>query len=268
MQIATWDLGGEGPELILVHGTGFHGRCWAPMAPVLGRSFHVWALDQRGHGQSGHSADRAYDDWGRFVDDLLAVIDRLGLERPFAAGHSLGGAVAILAEQHRPGTFAGIYAYEPIIIPPPVIALAEGNRRLRDLALKRRNVFDSVGAARANFAPKPPFDRFDPAVLDAYLEGGLSIQPDGTVALSCPGDEEASVYEGATLHHAYDRLGEMNLPVTVAGSAERGDIGPELLSDLAGRIPGARLEPLRGVTHFGPMEEPGRVADEMARALL
>lgn len=268
MQIATWDLGGEGPELILIHGTGFHGRCWAPMAPVLGRSFHVWALDQRGHGQSGHRGDRAYDDWGGFVDDLLAVIDHLGLGRPFAAGHSLGAAVAILAEQQRPGTFAAIYAYEPIIIPPPIIALAEGNRRLRDLALKRRNVFDSVAAARANFAGKRPFDRFDPAVLDAYLEGGLIAQPDGTVALSCPGDEEASVYEGATRHHAYDHLGEMDLPVTVAGSAEGGDLDPAVLGDLAGRIRGARLEPLRGVTHFGPMEEPARVADEITRALL
>ncbi|MDQ2724807.1 MAG: hypothetical protein M3Y36_04850, partial [Actinomycetota bacterium] len=168
----------------------------------------------------------------------------------------------------RPGTFAAIYAYEPIIIPPPIIALAEGNRRLRDLALKRRNVFDSVAAARANFAGKHPFDRFDPAVLDAYLEGGLIAQPDGTVALSCPGDEEASVYEGATRHHAYDHLGEMDLPVTVAGSAEGRDLDPAVLGDLAGRIRGARLEPLRGVTHFGPMEEPARVADEITRALL
>lgn len=268
MRIATWDLGGEGPELLLIHGTGFHGRCWAPMAEALGRSFHVWALDQRGHGRSEHSADRAYDDWSRFVDDLLAVVDHLGLERPFAGGHSLGGAVAILAEQQRPGTFAGIYAYEPIIIPPRLISLAEGNRRLRDLALKRRNVFDSVAAARANFAGKAPFDRFEPAVLDAYLEGGLSAQPDGTVALSCPGDEEASVYEGATRHHAYEHLGEMDLPVAVAGSAEDGDIDPALLGDLAGRIRGARLHPLRGVTHFGPMEQPVRLADEITRALL
>lgn len=268
MQIATWDLGGEGPELILTHGTGFHGRCWSPVAVGLRRSFHVWALDQRGHGRSGHSADRSYDDWGRFVDDLLAVIDHLALERPFAAGHSLGAAVTILAEQRQPGTFAAIYAYEPIIIPPRGIVVARGNLRLRDLALKRRNVFESVAAAQANFAAKPPFDRFDPAALDAYLEGGLITQPDGTMALSCPGDEEASVYEGATRHHAYDRLGQMELPVTVAGSAEGGDIDPVLLGELAGRIPGAHLRPIRGVTHFGPMEEPALVADEITRALL
>lgn len=268
MEIATWDLGGSGPELLLIHGTGFHGRCWEPAAATLGKSFHVWAIDQRGHGASAHAPDHRYDDWGRFVDDLLAVVDGLALFHPYAGGHSLGAAVLILAEQRRPGTFAALYGYEPIILPPNLAVVLEGNFHLRDVSLKRRNVFDSLEAAHANFAAKLPFSRFDPAALDAYVAGGLLPRPDGTVGLACPGPEESSVYEGATRHHAYDHLGDLHLPVTLAGAADGGDVDPSLLGDLAGRIPGARVETLAGVSHFGPMEEPALVAEAMAGALL
>ncbi|MGH9062298.1 MAG: alpha/beta fold hydrolase, partial [Acidimicrobiales bacterium] len=97
IDLQTWDLGGDGPALLLIHATGFHGRCWLPLAPALAERFHVWAYDQRGHGASGHTAAGDYRDWSSFVDDCLAVVDHLGLEQPYAAGHSLGGAVGLLA---------------------------------------------------------------------------------------------------------------------------------------------------------------------------
>lgn len=268
LQIATWDLGGSGPELLVTHGTGFHGRCWASAAPTLRRSFHVWAVDQRGHGASSHAPDGRYDNWARFVDDLLAVVDQLGMNRPYAAGHSLGAAVLILAEQRRPGTFAALYGYEPIVFPPRFAVPVEGNRALRELSLKRRNGFDSVEAARANFAGKLPFSRFAPASLDAYVTGGLLPGPNGTVVLACPGAEESSVYDGALRHDAYQHLGELDLPVTIAGAAHGGDLDHLLLDDLASHIPGARLETYPGVSHFGPMEEPEMVGEAISRALL
>jgi pimeloyl-ACP methyl ester carboxylesterase len=65
-------------------------------------------MDQRGHGSSGKSADRRDDDWALFVDDLLAVLDSIGGGGWRGVGHSLGGAILLLAEQRRPGTFAGL----------------------------------------------------------------------------------------------------------------------------------------------------------------
>jgi pimeloyl-ACP methyl ester carboxylesterase len=260
LEIATWDLGGAGPELVLTHGTGFHGRCWTPLAGVLCEAFHVWAIDQRGHGSSGHAADGRYDDWSRFADDLLRVVDHLDLDRPAVAGHSLGGAVAVMAEQAKPGTFAALFAYEPIILPADVMGAIDGNSRLRDLALKRRGTFPSLDDARANYAGKAPFARFRPDALDAYLEGGLLPLAGGAVALACPGPEEASVYEGAVRNDAFERLGELDLPVTLAGAAAGGDVDPDLIRRQASEVPGAAVELLEGVGHFGPMEDPDRIA--------
>lgn len=115
VEIATWDLGGSGPPLLLSHATGFHGLVWEPLASGLGAHHHLWALDHRGHGSSGHDPDGRYDDWDRFTDDLLAVIDALGAASLLdpadlrGAGHSLGAAILILAAQRRPGVFRSLY---------------------------------------------------------------------------------------------------------------------------------------------------------------
>ncbi|MCH7910243.1 MAG: alpha/beta fold hydrolase, partial [Candidatus Hydrogenedentes bacterium] len=48
----VWDLGGDGPPLLLCHCTGTHGRVWDPLLPRLLEHFHVYAPDTRGHGDS------------------------------------------------------------------------------------------------------------------------------------------------------------------------------------------------------------------------
>ncbi|HEX4864131.1 MAG TPA: alpha/beta fold hydrolase, partial [Acidimicrobiales bacterium] len=164
VELATWHYGGEGPPLLLAHATGFHGRCWIPFASSLTDRFDVWALDHRGHGASGKSRDGRYDDWSLFVEDLLAVVDAIGLSGWRGFGHSLGGAVLLLAEKARPGTFTGISCFEPVVIPEEMLTSGHnpGSPRLNEVARKRRRSFPSRHAAWKNYASKPPFSRFDP----------------------------------------------------------------------------------------------------------
>src|SRR5205823_173369 len=139
VDIAIYHLGGEGPPVMLLHATGFHGRCFVPMAPALTSRFSVWAIDQRGHGSSGKAPDGRYDNWTLFVDDLFAVLNSLELEGWRGIGHSLGGAILLLAEQRQPGTFTDLCLYEPVVIPP--VAPGEGfggTISMSDLARKRR----------------------------------------------------------------------------------------------------------------------------------
>lgn len=98
VKLAVHHLGGDGPPLLAVHATGFHGRCWWPLAAELTPRFAVWALDQRGHGESGKDPTGTYD-WELFAADLLAVVDALAGEkageRPGAGGSG--------ADDPRPG---------------------------------------------------------------------------------------------------------------------------------------------------------------------
>ena len=102
VHLKVHDLGGDGPPLLFAHATGFHGRVWEPLASHLPQ-FSKWSLDMRAHGDSTVPADRPLE-WEGFADDVLAVIDALGLESPYGVGHSKGGAAMLRAEQRRPGT--------------------------------------------------------------------------------------------------------------------------------------------------------------------
>lgn len=268
VEIATYNFGGDGPPLMLAHATGFHGRCWLPLASELTDRFSVWAVDHRGHGDSGKDPRGGYDDWSVFVDDMLLVIAELGGDVWSGIGHSMGGAVLLMAEARRPGTFSGLCCYEPVVIPPGMLAQAPGGTgsSMSDLARKRRAVFPSKAAARENYASKPPFATFHPAALDAYVEHGF-VDCEGGVTLACAREDEASVYEGAATNDSWERLGEVRIPVTVLGG--HGSIDPvgRLVEDVARRIPRGAALRVEGVGHFGPFEAPIKVAELASGAL-
>ena len=94
------DWGAEGsPAMVLLHGLTGHARIWDHMAPSLARSYHLFALDQRGHGDTSHTATYGTQD---FVDDLEAMRRHWDLERFVLMGLSMGGHNAMAyAAQHR-----------------------------------------------------------------------------------------------------------------------------------------------------------------------
>jgi pimeloyl-ACP methyl ester carboxylesterase len=101
--LAVRDLGGDGPDVLLVHGAGRTALDWVPLVAAL-RGFRVVALDLRCHGLSG---DGPWT-WRALLDDLQRAIDRLGLDRPAVVGHSLGGIVASLWGAEHPECPAAI----------------------------------------------------------------------------------------------------------------------------------------------------------------
>ena len=90
---------GEGPNLIFLHPSSGYGRMWDQTAPHLSGRMQVFALDQRGHGDTGRP-DGSYTA-EEYAQDLHLFITQLGLEKAIVAGHSLGGRVAqVFAAEH------------------------------------------------------------------------------------------------------------------------------------------------------------------------
>ena len=264
--ILVHDLGGSGPPLLLCHATGFHGLVWGPFAELLAERFRVWSLDFRGHGDASPPPALPVD-WRGVGDDVLAVVDALGLERPYGFGHSMGGAALVLAEADRPGTFSGLALYEPIVFPPEAPP-GGGNGDLTSGARRRREVFASKDEAFANFASKPPLSSLVPAALRAYVDHGLAARPEGGVALKCRPEVEAAFYEGAPVHPGWARLTSAACPVVVMTGEHTDAVGGDLARLQAGRLPAGGVEVVPGVGHFGPMEDPPRLARAVADALL
>jgi pimeloyl-ACP methyl ester carboxylesterase len=257
--LAVHDLGGDGPDLLLAHANGFHGRVWDPMVEALG-GFHVWSVDLRAHGDSP-LPDGVNLDWAGFADDVLAVIDTLGLHRPFGVGHSLGGAAELLAEERRPGTFRALWCFEPVIVPPAL--MREGptpDNPLSAGARRRRERFDSVDAAVANYASKPPFAALDPRALRAYVEHGFSQEADGSIRLKCSREHEAEIFAIGPTREAFVDLGSVACPVTVA-VGDRDAPGPAAFAPaVVDALPQGHLQEFPSLGHFGPLEAPEAMA--------
>jgi pimeloyl-ACP methyl ester carboxylesterase len=87
------------PAIIAAHGITSHSGAWAPVARALGDRAHLVALDLRGRGRS-NALPPPYGT-AVHVDDILATLDALALERAILVGHSLGAyIVARVAAEH------------------------------------------------------------------------------------------------------------------------------------------------------------------------
>lgn len=265
LSVAYYELGGEGPPLLLAHATGFCAAVLAPMAASLATRYRCIALDERGHGAS--TAPAGGFAWGGFATDVLAVVDHLGLERPLAFGHSCGGAALLLAEERRPGTFAGLYCFEPVVYPGDVPLAPTLDNPLSQGALRRRQRFAGRDEALANFGAKAPFDTLHPDVLAAYVDNGFGPGPDGGIVLRCRREHEAEVYAHGLAHDAYGGLRRVRCPVTLACGERTDAFGPDFLALFVTRLADAEQLVLPSIGHFGPLEDPAAVAASVAGSL-
>ena len=95
-----YETHGDGQPLILLHGGLMTGDSFAPILPTLTARHQVILVDLQGHGRTA-DIDRPID--VKFMaDDVAALIDHLGLDKPDVAGFSLGGGVALLVAIRHP----------------------------------------------------------------------------------------------------------------------------------------------------------------------
>src|SRR5712692_317073 len=98
LHLLDWGGGGR-PPLLLLHGFTGHAHAWDTLSIALQPHFHVYALAQRGHGDSD-PAD-VYNAVAAF-DDLGGVVDQLGLAPLVMVGLSMGGRNAMYFASKRP----------------------------------------------------------------------------------------------------------------------------------------------------------------------
>jgi pimeloyl-ACP methyl ester carboxylesterase len=87
-----YETHGTGRPLILLHGGLGSGEMFGPILPTLSERHRVVTVDLQGHGRTA-DIDRPID-IRLMADDIAALIDHLGLDRPDLVGYSLGGGVA------------------------------------------------------------------------------------------------------------------------------------------------------------------------------
>lgn len=263
VNIAVHDFGGTGRLLLFCHATGFCGHVWGPIIALLRDRYHCVALDFRAHGRSV-LPEGASLDWEAMGGDLLAVIDQLSPDEPvLAVGHSMGGSAIILAETERPGTVERAWTFEPIMLRRGPVLLGDDAPDIAKGARGRRARFDSRQAAFERYSSRPPLGLLDERALRAYVDHGMVEHPDGGVELACRPENEAGIFENHN-NGAYERSGLLTIPFVVGASGD-GDGPAEWATSATEEFPHLTLISYPDLTHFGPLQEPDRLAVDIAR---
>lgn len=110
----------DGPPLLLLHALGEDRSSWSAVAAALAADGRrTVAPDLRGHGDSDHPGDYAFES---MRDDVFALLDVLGIEQVAVVAHSMGTIVASLVAMDRPSAVSRLVLEEgpaPFPADPP-----------------------------------------------------------------------------------------------------------------------------------------------------
>ena len=96
----------DAPVIIFIHGFPLNKSMWDVQVEALKENYRVIAYDIRGHGNSDPGIDEFFIEL--FVNDLLRLMEKLGIEKSILCGLSLGGYIAINAVLKYPDRFDGL----------------------------------------------------------------------------------------------------------------------------------------------------------------
>jgi 2-hydroxymuconate-semialdehyde hydrolase len=200
---------GEGPPLLLLHGSGPGVSAWSnwrPIYPILSEEFRVIAPDQVGFNRTQPPGPVEY---GRklWTDHALALIDELGIERFSVIGNSMGGAIAFSLAAARPEAIDRIVVMGTMGIGGPIPdGLAEvwgydpspeAMRRLIELfAYDQSIVTDELVQMRYRASA-------DPVVRDAFAAMFPEPRQDGLDDLALSEEELRAIEHPVLLVHGY-----------------------------------------------------------------
>ena len=172
---------GDGPRtFVLVHGLLLSQKMHAPLARALAERGHrVVTLDLLGHGRSDRPRDMALYSMSFFGEQMIGLLDHLGLDEAILGGTSLGANSTLEAAAHAPERVRGMVIEMPVLdnallacavaFTPLMVALSFGEPVMRALASAARRLPTGRGPLLADLALDTI--RQDPAPSAAVLHG-------------------------------------------------------------------------------------------------
>ena len=237
----TYEEAGSGPPLLFIHGWPHNRTLWSGQLGGLSTHARCIAPDLRGF---GGSTVRGPYSMSQYADDLVALLDSLGIDRAIVCGLSMGGYVAMaMLRHHRDRVRALILTSTRATADTP-----EGReKRMRLIELVREHGVDALASRQLRAMVGETTFTSRPALLESLRQLMASAPLEGVIgALQAMADRPDSTALLKTL----------DVPAIVIGGAEDTFTQPVELGQLAEGIPGARLELIATAGHVCAFERP------------
>jgi 3-oxoadipate enol-lactonase len=232
----VFDVAGDGPPVVLVHGFGLDMRMWEQQLDVLTSASRVLRYDCRGFGRSGPYSHH---------DDLLALLDHVAMDAAALVGLSFGGRVVLQTALVAPSRVRGLALLDAVL--DNVAWDDDSAAGLEEVS--RAVAAGGVEAGRMAWMAHPLFAtaRIRPELLER-LEAMVNDFP-GQHWL---GQDAQLPFEPAPI----DRLDTVDVPTLVVVGDDDVPCFREMADILAAGIPGATYNRVRGAGHMVNMEAP------------
>jgi pimeloyl-ACP methyl ester carboxylesterase len=243
---------GEGPPVVLVHGTPSRSYIWREVVPGLTDRCTVYVYDLLGFGESerGERVDVSITAQGRALAEL---VEAWGLEEPQVAGHDIGGGIALRAHLIEGVPFEGISLLDAVVLTPwGTLALRHVKEHLGAYRTMPHDVFEDYVAARLKQATSRPMDE---EAFEAYLSQWRDAAGQEAYLRK---DEALLERDTAELEPLLDSI---EVPVQIVWGEEDGWVDPLQADRLHGTIPGSRLKKVAGAGHFVQEDAPSEVVE-------
>ncbi len=245
---------GQGPTLLLLHGTGASTHSWRDLLPLLARDFHVVAPDLPGHGFT-EAPERDRLSLPAMARGLTALLGKLGVEPEGIVGHSAGAAIAMQMVLTGAVAPSCLISLNGALLPfkgvasqlfPSVARLLVLNPLVPRLFAWRAGSTEAVTQLLEGMG-----SRLDARGQDLYQRlFSNRVHVASTLGMMANWDLEA-------LGRSFGRV---DLPVLlVVGAGDRA-VPPGDARAVAQRLPDARIETLPGAGHLVHEEKPADIA--------
>jgi 3-oxoadipate enol-lactonase len=232
----------DAPVLVLAGSLGTDLSMWAPQVDALSRDFRVVTFDHRGHGASlVPPGPYAISDLGQ---DVLALLDHLGVEQASYVGLSIGGMAGIWLGANAAGRLRRLVLMCTSAHAPPASRWHE-----RAGAVRAAGTVAVVADAVVERWFTPAWALAHPDAIAAHKQMLAATDPEGYCACC----------EAIAAMDLRDDLPRVAVPTLVLGAAEDLALPNEHQRLIAQRLPGARLELIPDAAHIANVQQPAIV---------
>ena len=239
----------DAQPLVLLHGFTGHAHTWDTFAAAMCARFHVLALDQRGHGDSGWAKDGAYtaDD---HAADIYAWHTQLGLGPVLLVGLSMGGRNAMAYTAQHPETVKKLVIVDigPDINP-------RGAARVSRMAAAAPEEFN-VPEEAVDYL-KQTLTHPSEAALRHRVAHGLKQLPNGTYTWKYDKALRDQRRQGTTPQvNLWPAVQQINLPTLILRGADSDIFTTETAQRMQTCIPGSQFVEIPRAGHSIPADAP------------
>ncbi|MCP3099222.1 alpha/beta hydrolase [Myxococcus sp. K15C18031901] len=239
----------RGPTVVFLHGYTDSHHTWDLNLPSFPRDYHVYALDQRGHGDSTRPACCYTQPF--FAADVVAFLDALGEQRAILVGHSMGSFIAQQVALLAPRRVQALV----LVGSAPTVA---GN----EVALGLKAVVDEqVGTVDPAFVREFQTSTFVRPVPASYIDTLVSE------SLKVPARVWQDALDGLIAEDHSARLHTLRAPVLVVGGDQDGFFPVAQQQALVDALPNARFVLYTGTGHAPHAEQPQRFNNDVKQFL-